>query len=337
MLSGGKSCIISYMQIDFLTSLINVGLMAALCVPGFILRKRKMLPETAVAALVAVLIYVSQPVLTVSGFMEKDYDPSLLPNMAIVLLGSFVVHFAAYLVARLVFKVMPAGDEEKDRANRVGTICSFMGNVGFMGIPVVKALFPNNPEMLIYVAIINVSFNVVSWTLGVYTITGDKSNVSIRRAFLNPPTVALVAALPLFFFKAYIPTAVFAPVQSCANYLAGMTLPLSMIILGIRLAEIPFKSLFTSPVAYVSTALKLVVVPLVSFAILYPIHAFFPQTDNGVIISIFIAMAMPSAALTLSFAEMFDGDRETAVKTSVITTALSVLTIPLLMLLCGLL
>ena len=174
--------------------------MAALCVPGFILRKRKMLPETAVAALVAVLIYVSQPVLTVSGFMEKDYDPSLLPNMAIVLLGSFVVHFAAYLVARLVFKAMPAGDEEKDRANRVGTICSFMGNVGFMGIPVVKALFPNNPEMLIYVAIINVSFNVVSWTLGVYTITGDKSNVSIRRAFLNPPTVALVAALPLFFY-----------------------------------------------------------------------------------------------------------------------------------------
>ncbi|MFR6640483.1 MAG: hypothetical protein ACLUSP_03360 [Christensenellales bacterium] len=48
-------------------------------------------------------------------------------------------------------------------------------------------------------------------------------------------------------------------------------------------------------------------------------------------------MAMPSAALTLSFAEMFDGDRETAVKTSVITTALSVITIPLLMLLCAVL
>ena len=307
--------------------------MAALCVPGFILRKRKMLPDSAVAALVAVLVYVSQPVLTVSGFMEKDYDPSLLPNMAIVLLGSFVVHLAAYLVARLAFKAV-RGDEETDKAKRAGTICTFMGNVGFMGIPVVKALFPNNPEMLIYVAIINVSFNVISWTLGVYTITGDKSNVSVRRAFLNPPTVALVAALPLFFFKAYIPAAVFTPIQSCANYLAGMTLPLSMIILGIRLAEIPFGSLFTSPVAYVSAALKLVVVPLVSFALLYPIHALFPQTDNGVIISIYIAMAMPSAALTLSFAEMFDGDRETAVKTSVITTALSVLTIPLLMLLC---
>lgn len=189
-----------------------------------------------------------------------------------------VVHLAAYLVARLAFKAV-RGDEETDKAKRAGTICTFMGNVGFMGIPVVKALFPNNPEMLIYVAIINVSFNVISWTLGVYTITGDKSNVSVRRAFLNPPTVALVAALPLFFFKAYIPAAVFTPIQSCANYLAGMTLPLSMIILGIRLAEIPFGSLFTSPVAYVSAALKLVVVPLVSFALLYPIHALFPA--NG--------------------------------------------------------
>ena len=210
--------------------------MAALCVPGFVLRKRNMLPDSAVAALVAVLIYVSQPVLTVSGFMEKDYDPALLPNMAIVLLGSFVVHLAAYVAARLVFKAMPGGDEDKDKAKRAGTICSFMGNVGFMGIPVVKALFPENPEMLIYVAVINISFNVISWTLGVYTITGDKSNVSIRRAFLNPPTVALVVALPLFFFKSYIPVAVFMPIRTVADYLAGMTLPLSMIILGIRLA-----------------------------------------------------------------------------------------------------
>lgn len=309
--------------------------MAALCVPGVILRKLKMLPETAVAALVAVLVYVSQPVLTVSGFLEKDFDPSLLASMGVALVASFAAHALAFGLARIAFRSRKNEPIEDTKSKRVGVICSFMGNVGFMGIPVVKALFPSSPELLIYVAIVNVSFNVVSWTLGVYSVTGDRSHISVRKAFLNPPTVALVVALPLFFFKAYIPTAVFEPIQSIANYLSGMTLPLSMIILGIRLAELPIKSLFTCKVAYLTSALKLVVVPLVTFAILYP-FSLASWVDDGAIIAVYIAMAMPSAALTLSFAEMFDGDRETAVKTSVVTTALSVLTIPLLILLCSL-
>lgn len=71
------------MQVDFLTSLISVGIMIALAVPGFILKRLNMLPEKAVAALVAVLIYVSQPFLTIDSFLEKDYQPQLLIGMGI--------------------------------------------------------------------------------------------------------------------------------------------------------------------------------------------------------------------------------------------------------------
>ena len=67
-----------------------LGIMIALAVPGFILKRKNMLPDKAVAALVAVLIYVSQPFMTIDSFLEKDYQPQLLSGMGI----SFV--FPAY-------------------------------------------------------------------------------------------------------------------------------------------------------------------------------------------------------------------------------------------------
>ncbi len=337
------------MQVDFLTSLISVATMIALAVPGFILRKKNMLPEKAVAALVAVLIYVSQPFLTIDSFLEKDYRPELLAGMGVTFLLSLILHTLAFFMAKGTFalfrkkkieNVTEEGGEELSLVDkltaekRILTVVSFMGNVGFMGIPVMKALFPNNPEMMIYTAVFILGFNVASWTLGVYEVTGDKKNISFRRALLNPPTVAIVVALPLFFFKSYIPEDVIVPVSSAVGYLAGMTLPLSMIILGIRLADIKFSSLFSDVKVYVACALKLIASPLLAFIVGYVLIRLFPGLDRSVVITVYIVMAMPSAALGLTFAEMFDGDRETAVKATLLTTFLSIITIPLLMLLC---
>lgn len=333
------------MQVDFLTSLISVATMIALAIPGFILRKKNMLPEKAVAALVAVLIYVSQPFLTIDSFLEKDYRPELLVGMGVTFLLSLLLHAATYFLSKgtfALFRAKKAGDGEEElplvdklaAEKRICTITAFMGNVGFMGIPVMKALFPENPEMLIYTAVFILGFNIASWTLGVYEVTGDRKNISFRRALLNPPTAALVVALPLFFFKSYIPVDVIVPVSSAVGYLADMTLPLSMIILGIRLADVKFASLFTDVKVYVTCLIKLVVSPLAAFAVGFALLRLFPGLDRSVVITAYIVTAMPSASLSLTFAEMFDGDRETAVKTTLLTTFLSVITIPLLMLLC---
>lgn len=345
ILSAAVEYNILVMQVDFLTSLISVGIMIALAVPGFILKRLNMLPEKAVAALVAVLIYVSQPFLTVDSFLEKDYQPQLLIGMGISFALSLFFHALVFFIARLAFsffkqKSMPenGGTDEKavktEAEKRICVIASFMGNVGFMGIPVMKALFPENPEMLIYTAVFILGFNIASWTLGVYTVTGDRKNISLKRALLNPPTAALVVALPLFFFKSYIPAEVMTPVSSGVGYLADMTLPLSMMILGIRLADIRFKSLFTDAKVYVVCFIKLIAAPLICLGITLFIRLAFPSLERSVIITAYIVMAMPSASLSLTFAEMFDGDRATAVKNTILTTLLSIVTIPLLMLLC---
>ena len=328
----------------FLTTLISVATMVALALPGFILRKKNMLPEKAVATLVTVLIYASQPFLTISSFLNKDYHPKLLINMAITFGFSIAIHIIVFFVAKLVFsffKVKKGEDESDedyavrrescDKQNRISTISSFMGNIGFMGIPVMKLLFPDKPEMLIYTAVFMVGFNISAWTLGVFALTGDKKNISLKSAFLNPAVATLSIALLLFFFKQYIPTKVIEPISTGIDYLAEMTLPLSMIILGIRLADMKATALLSSPKSYLACGMKLLVAPLLTLGLALLVKLIFPALSGTVIKAIFICMAMPSAAMNLSFAEMFGGDREAAVRNVLLSTILSVVTIALLM------
>ena len=330
------------MQIDFLTTLINVAIMVAIAVPGYILRKKNMLPETAVKTLVIVLMYACQPFLSITSFLEKDYERALLLNMGIAFVVAIVMHVAVYYVSKAVISLIRAKvgatDEEKEKlicTKKTCNVCAFMGNIGFMGIPVMKALFPQYPEMLMYAAVVVVAFNIMSWTFGVYTITGDKKDMSLRRAFLNPAVATLVVALPLFFFKRYIPTSVISPLSRGMGYLANMTLPISMLVVGIRLADMKLIEVVNDGKVYLVCALKLIVSPLMTLCAMLLVRLVIPTLSVVVIISVYITMAMPCAAMSLNFAELFGGDSKTALKSVLLSTILCVLTIPLLMLLCG--
>ena len=330
---------------DFLTTLITVGIMIALAIPGFILKKANMLRDGAVATLVCVLMYVAQPLMVVDGFLAKDYDPTLLINMAIAFVASLVIHIVMFFIVKFIFMFFkPKKSDESEQAkrvedkNKICTICSFLGNAGFMGLPVMKALFPNHPEILMYTTMVIVAFNIICWTLGIYVVTGDKNNIGIKRILLNPPTVGAVGGLILFFIKGYveIPSELMVNIERFTGYLGDMTLPLSMIILGVRLAEINFLELYNDWKVYLTCANKLILCPIVTFGVLLLVRLVYPALDYYLFASLFIVLAMPSASSCLSFAEMFDSDRQTAVKITRLSTILSVITIPFIMLMCSL-
>lgn len=310
---------------DFFTSLISVGLLIALAIPGFILKKLKMLPSGAVQTLVVLLMYVSQPFLTVSSFAQKTYESRLLVNMGLVFAFSFVLQFIVFFICKAAFSF-----SKREAEKKVCVAAGFMSNCAFMGIPLMQAFYPGSSEPIIYCAIFIVSFNILSWTLSVYQMTGDKKFISLKKAFLNPPTIALAVALPIFFTGFALPSSVLNSIR----FLGDMTSPLSMIILGIRLAEIDFKRLFSTLNVYIASALKLIVSPLVSLGILILVRLIYPL-DSLIIISLYIIMAMPTANSAILFAELFGGDSDTAVKCTLLTTVFCVVTVPLLMLVCN--
>lgn len=308
---------------DFLSTFIIVLLALALAVPGFILRKIKLLPEGTNNVLSVILLYLSAPFLNLSSILGKTFSVEILPGFAAVFILAVVLQLAIYFIAKLCFKRL-----ENDAEKRISVACSFLGNVGFMGIPVMKALFPDNDVLIVYAVVFNVAFNAICWTLALYEITGDKSKMKPWKIILNPPTVAALIAIPFFVLNIKFPE----NVMNTIAYIGDMTLPLSMLILGIRLADIPFKNLFTSKSVYGAISLKLVISPLLTLGVVLLLRFIIPLDDN-VLIALYIIMAMPAAASGLSFAERYGGDTENAAKNLLLGTILCVLTIPLLMLL----
>ena len=308
---------------DFLNTFINVLLVVVLAVPGYCLRKAKLLPENTAGIFAVLLLYISQPFLMISSLLSKTFEPSMLLDFAWILLFAVLLQLLVYFAAKLFFV------KEKDMAaKRACEACSYLGNVGFMGIPVMQMLFPENPEMILYTVVYNIAFNAMTWTLGVFAVTGERKFVKPLKVVLNPPTIAVIIALPLFFCNVAVPEQVMTPIR----YLGDMTLPLSMIILGLRLADMRLISLVNDWKVYMVAFVKLIVSPLLCLGVLMLCGLFLP-IGSTVIIALYIIAAMPTASSALNFAEMYGGAKETAAAATLMNTILCIATIPILMLL----
>ena len=310
---------------NFLSCFINVVTIVVLAVPGYFLRKVKLLPDKAASVFAVLLLFIAQPFLMVSSLLNKPFESDMLVNFGWIFLFAVVLQFIVYFLARLIFH----GCKE-EASRRACVACSYLGNVGFMGIPVMQMLFPGNDELVLYTVIYNIAFNAMTWTLGVYAITGMRRCINPVKIVLNPPTIAVIVALPLFFCNVAVPETVMQPI----SYLGNMTLPLSMIILGVRLADMRLIRLVNDWKVYLVAFVKLVLSPLVSLGVLLLVSLVLPL-DRFVILALYIIAAMPSASSALNFSEMYQGDSETAAAATLMNTILCILTIPVLMLLCS--
>lgn len=327
------------MEIDVWTVLITVVTLVALAIPGFILKKCKMLPDNATKVLTGALLYIAQPFLTFMSFQKTQFQASVLTNMLVMAGLALAGHLVMIAVVCLLFYKKGSTDK---KINVIKFACVF-GNCGFLGLPFLQAMFPGKSELLVYGAVIVAIFNLLSWTIGVYLITGDKKFISLRKAILNPPFIALAISLPLFIIlkKPLAQVGVvggfvnllFSKLSYSMNLLADMVTPLSMTILGIRLAEMNIKQVFANKVVYISSVFKLVVMPLVAFAI---VQIFFGLALE-IKCTLFFIFCMPTATYTLLFSEQFDGEPYTASASVLLNTTLSVVTIPLMSLLLTLL
>ena len=308
----------------FLESCVSILILMCLALPGYILVKAKILSKEHIQPLVTVLLYVCQPFIMVKSFLTKQYDTELLANMGIVFLVAAVTQLAAFGIARLIFSY----DDDKARRG-VHIFSTAVGNVGFIGIPICQ-IFIQDPmqytEAVLYISVYLVAFNLISWTLGAYMVTGDKKYISIKKALINPPMLALVVALPLFFAGVILPSDHIG--TRCIGYIADMNTPLAMIVLGMRFALVKFTDVFKGWSTYLVTFLKLIATPLLVYACLFALNL-----SPVLLKTIIIVSAMPTANMVLMMAEKFGGDTEASVRCIMNTTIFTIATLPLIMLL----
>ena len=324
------------MKIEFIDVLITVVFLLALALPGFIFAKLKLLPEKTAQALSTIVLYCCQSVLVITSFQGKAYEPAIGLNILWVVLLSIAVHMIMFLILKLVFIKKSA--ETKIRVVKYAGVFS---NCGFMGFPFLQSLFNGSDalsEIMIYGAAVIAVFNVLNWTFGVYIMTGDKKLVSAKKILFNPVIISVAIGLILFFVlprplvdlakDGSIADKILTKFTESLDYIAKMVTPASMIVVGIRLANVNIKQLFMDKWAYVSAFFKLIVMPLIAILTV----AFLPVA-NTVKYTVFFLLSMPAATGTAMFAVKFGSDSDFASVCVLLSTILSVITIPLLFLL----
>jgi len=304
----------------FTTVLVNVLTMIAYMACGFLLVKSKKGVAAHAKTMSAMLIYVLSPAMVISSFQKMDYSVQTLVDIGIFFAASLLVQFLFFLVLFFAIK-----RKFTDAKYRLLTIGSVLGNVGFFGLPLVTSLFPEEPMAACYSSVYVMTMNLLVFTVGVFMITGDKKYISWKSVLCNPTTVSILIAFPLFLLDWHFPAAVLEPL----TLLGRTTTPICMIVLGMRLATVKLKSLFTRPFAYLVCALKLVVFPLTAYLCV----AFLPFLSETFRACMLVLSAVPSGAVILSLAELHECEQELAANVVLLTTLLSVVTAPLLILL----
>ena len=305
----------------------NVGILFLMMIPGVILKKCKFIKDGFGKGISNLVLYIAQPALIFLAYL-RAFDKTVLINSLYVLVFSVIAHIIFSVIALNLFRKAPDGER---RMLRFATIFS---NAAFMGIPLISAVLGD--EATIYASIYNITFNLFLWSLGVKICTegregeeGKKSSeASIKKALLHPVTIA--AVLGLVFFLAPIETYVPGIIVDSLSMLKNLVAPLSMVVIGIRLADMNLKGFFNHKELYIFLLLRHIILPVLVFGVMRVLILVGLPIVNDVLLSVLIMAAAPAASSATMFAEKYDCDSDYASKLVAVSTILSIVTMPLI-------
>jgi len=281
---------------------------------GFYAKKKKFLNNTVDKGLSELLLNITLPFMIVTSFNIK-YEAAMVNNAQKILLYSFLIHISLIFISKILFFKFPSNKQQVFR------FITIFCNVGFMGYPVLESIYGGIG--VFYAAIFNIPFNLLVWTVGVMLYTGEKDFKSMRKAMANPALIAVFIGLILFVFSIRLPV----PIETSLKLVGSTTTPISMIIIGSMLAEMQFKNIFSDASIYYATFVRLLIVPMIIYVVLK-----FLKVDEFLLNICVILQAMPAAVTTAIIAEKYGGDSLLASQCVFITTIISVITIPIVIL-----
>ncbi len=288
---------------------------------GFVAGKTGIIAGGASKKLSELLLYVTNPMLVLGSFFF-EYSADKMKNALLVLLLGSGFFLFSILISAILYR------NYNSLVKPILRFTAVFSNCGFMGLPMMKALFGDEGVFLgsFYIS----AFNLFVWTFGLAMFSGSNGKVNIRtslkNALLNPAMIAVYVGVVIFIFRIPVP----AVISQALKYVGDMTLPLSMLIIGALISTAKVSTLLNDVKVYYASAVKLILLPLAAYGIFSLIGA--PKMVTSVVVT---AVAMPIAANTTIFAEMFDKDSVFASKVVTLSTILSIFTAPLIISLLG--
>ena len=365
---------------------------------GYLCYRRQILTEEVSRKVSAIVVNVANPCMILSSALtdQQMQGKELLQTLAIVAM--------MYAFLLLVAQLLPGILHIQKESRGAYAAMTVFANIGFMGFPVLAAMYGNGA--LLYGAVFQIPFNILIYTYGVAVLTRKpgacvkteqdvnaevdvktepnvnaevdvkaepdgkaESNVNaevdvkaesngktgkrqdtqgitaavngksenkqsnneqqgklqgtleIVKKIFNIGVIASIAAMLLYFLQAPVPSFL----QAFITNLGNLTAPLSMMIIGASLAQMPLKELFLDKKLLLFSLVKLLLLPAVWMIMVNRVAE--QEILRGVCL---VMMATPAGSMTAMLAQQYGGDYETASRGVALTTVLSVITMPLL-------
>jgi predicted permease len=302
------------MVMDFLTVADRIFILVMLIGVGYASFVVKILDIHATRRLSGFLINVTIPALIIAS-LQVPFSPARLVGAETLLIATGVLYIFSFIVAWLVSRTLAGNASQRG----VFQFAIVFGNVGFMGFPVVQALY--GIDALFYVAIFNLFFNILVFSVGIAMMTEGQHAGFDPWLLVNPGIAASVVGFLLFLGSVEIPS----PFIDAIDLLGGVTTPLAMIIVGALLATFPVREMAGNWRIGIASAVRLLLIPAVFWLLFSPLIA-----DPEILGVLLTLAAMPAAANTVIFAEQYGSDARLASQIVFVSTLGSLVTIPLI-------
>lgn len=295
-----------------LTQMLIILVMMAV---GFVLMRKGIVDSAGVKQISALVSNVCNPALLLTSAFSEDNKAS---NQEVLMVAAiaFVIFFVLLLIGNGMGRILRA---PKNQWNYYCLMTMF-GNVAFIGIPLATAILGN--QCLIYIAVFNFMFYIYIYTYGIYLLTkqaGSKEKIN-PRVFINPGTVAAFLTVLIFFLKIPVPTIA----ADSLNYMGRATVFLAIFVIGTSLAQVSVKEIVKEFRLYIFIAIRFILIPVITALVMRMI------TDDILILGVtVIMMAVPVANMPLMLAKERDLDADILSKGIILSTVLSLVTIPI--------
>lgn len=285
---------------------------------GYLCYKKSIITDEVSKKLSAIVVNVANPALVLTACMGEDRIRSE------ELLTTVIIMAAMYPALLIMAEILPVVLRVKKEKRGIYKAMTAFSNIGFMGFPVITALYGNGA--LLYATPFIIVYNILIYTYGISAIKGEKKSEKGKRSLsvgklFNAGMISCVITIIIYLFD--LPTPVF--LQATVTHLSNLTAPLSMMIIGASLAVMDVKELFRDGRMLLFSLIKLLILPGAGILI---IRLF---VQNQVILGVCMVMlATPVGSMTAMLAQQYGGDYETAARGVALSTVLSVATLPLI-------
>ncbi len=287
-------------------------IMLILIIVGIICKKTKIITDDGNKELSKLVLTVVNPIVILMAY-QTDYKPQLVKNLLIAF-GLSILSYIILIVA--AYLLIPQKDGRETQIERFSAIYS---NCGFMGIPLVNALFGS--EGIFYLTAFLTVFNLVVWTHGIILISGERNLKNIVKVFYSPVIISIVLGIIMFFAQIRLPDII----TDSLNFISNLNTPLAMIVSGVTIADTKILKLLKKPGIYYVSFLKLILLPLILIAVFSLFNV-----NEQIRITVLVAASAPAAAMCTLQCIRYEKNSLYASEIFAASTILSVVTLPII-------